>query len=69
MDLATIIGFVLTIVLIVIAMGSYLTAFVDIPSLLIVLGGTIGTLLIWHPMGDDCGYGQSSQKSPICRPT
>ena len=52
MDLSTIIGLVTTFGLIVIAMllGGSVGAFVDVPSLLIVVGGTIGALMINYPM-------------------
>lgn len=57
MDLATLIGLFLTIGLILMGIGSYITAFIDIPSMLIVVGGTIGTLLVWHPFDIVLGAG------------
>lgn len=68
MDLATIIGLVLTLALIVIAMGSFVTAFIDIPSLLIVLGGTLGTLLVAHPLNVLFGVGKVFRKALFANP-
>ncbi|MEZ4651862.1 MAG: MotA/TolQ/ExbB proton channel family protein [Candidatus Eisenbacteria bacterium] len=47
MDIATIIGVVgaFTLIIVSIAMGSPLSAFIDIPSLVVVVGGTIMTTL------------------------
>ncbi|MBF0438340.1 MAG: MotA/TolQ/ExbB proton channel family protein [Magnetococcales bacterium] len=57
MDFATVIGFVFGLVLMVAAilLGGQLTMFVDIPSILIVFGGTIATLFIRHRMKDVFG--------------
>jgi len=54
MDLSTILGIVAAFGLMFIAMSSSgnIGIFVDIPSLLIVVGGTIGTVLIHFPFGD-----------------
>jgi chemotaxis protein MotA len=54
MDLATIIGIISAFALVVIAisMGGTLGMFWDIPSLLIVLGGTLGVTLINYPLRD-----------------
>ena len=51
MDLATIIGLLATfgLVLWAIMMGGPLTIFIDVPSVLIVFGGTIGCTLIHYP--------------------
>lgn len=68
MDLATIVGLVLTLVLIVVAMGSFFTAFIDIPSLLIVMGGTVGTLLVAHPIGVLLGVGKVFRKAIFADP-
>lgn len=53
MDIATILGLVLGIVLIVgaIAIGGPLTPFLDIPSVMIVGGGSFAALLINFPLG------------------
>lgn len=57
MDLGTIIGFVLGVGLIVgsILMGAGLGPFIDIPSVLIVIGGTIATTLIMERMENVIG--------------
>ncbi len=54
MDKATLIGFLAAFGLVVgaIAVGGTMGAFVDVPSLLIVIGGTIGAGLIAFPMSD-----------------
>lgn len=54
MDLATIIGLLATfgLVLWAIMMGGPITIFIDIPSVLIVFGGTIGCTLIHYPFKD-----------------
>lgn len=57
MDLATIIGVVLSFGLVIsaIMMGSSLFVFISIPSLLIVVGGTLGATLIHYPLGHILG--------------
>lgn len=57
MDFATIIGFVFGLVLMfgAILMGGQLGMFVDIPSILIVFGGTIASLFIRHRMSEVFG--------------
>jgi len=54
LDLATIIGLLATfgLVLWAILMGGPLTIFIDIPSVLIVFGGTVGCTLIHYPFKD-----------------
>ena len=54
MDLATIIGIISAFALVVIAMtlGGSIMMFVDIPSVLIVFGGTLGVTLINYPLRD-----------------
>ncbi len=49
MDIATIIGIVAAFTLIVVAMGD-VSAFIDVPSILIVVGGTIAATLIANPL-------------------
>ncbi|MBF0237027.1 MAG: MotA/TolQ/ExbB proton channel family protein [SAR324 cluster bacterium] len=68
MDLGSVLGLIITLVLIIVAMGSYLTAFVDIPSLLIVVGGTIGTMLIWFPLNRILGIGKVMRKAFFASP-
>ena len=57
MDIATIIGLVLgvTLVLIAILIGGSLTPFIDIGSMLIVVGGSISAILINFPLGNVLG--------------
>jgi chemotaxis protein MotA len=57
MDLATIIGIVsaFSLVFIAVASGGGLTWFLDIPSVLIVFGGTFGAVLVNYPMADVLG--------------
>ena len=54
MDIATVIGLVLAIVLVVgsIASGGSLMLFINVPSILIVFGGTVATAFIRFGMGD-----------------
>jgi len=54
MDLATIIGTILAFSLVIMAiiMGGTLDAFINFPSLLIVVGGTIGATAINYPLKD-----------------
>jgi len=57
MDLATIIGIVLSFGLVVsaIMVGSSLMIFISIPSALIVIGGTLGATLVNYPLGQVLG--------------
>ena len=52
MDLGSVVGLVLTLVLFIasMAMGVGIGPYIDVPSILIVFGGTIGTLLIGFKM-------------------
>lgn len=50
MDLATVIGILLSFGLVFGAMGSDIILFWDFPSILIVIGGTIGAALITYPV-------------------
>jgi chemotaxis protein MotA len=54
MDFATIIGIVLSFVLMIVAIlqGGPLTLFVNIPSVIIVVGGTVGATLVHYPFTD-----------------
>lgn len=53
MDLASFVGIVAGVVLytVAIAMGGDLVAFWDLPSLLIVVGGTLAAIMVNYPMG------------------
>ncbi len=64
MDKGTLIGIVagLGLVAVSMLMGSGLTAFIDIPSLMIVLGGTFAATLVNFPMGDVVGVMKVTQK-------
>ncbi|MEF2146513.1 MAG: MotA/TolQ/ExbB proton channel family protein [Desulfovibrionaceae bacterium] len=57
MDLATVIGIVLSFGLVVSAIltGSSLIIFISVPSFFIVIGGTIGASLVNYPMGHVVG--------------
>ncbi len=57
MDIATILGVVsaFSLVLLSIMMGSGLGAFFNAPSLMIVVGGTLGATMINYPLGDVIG--------------
>ena len=64
MDKGTIIGIVagLGLVIVSMLMGGGIAAFFDIPSLLIVLGGTFAATLVNFPMGDVIGVMKVTQK-------
>ncbi len=51
MDFATIGGLIAAYVLIMMGMGFNFAAFIDIPSVQIVLGGTIAVIFVSHPLG------------------
>lgn len=55
MDLATLIGIIVAFVFVFLGIGSNAKMFVDVPSLLIVVGGTSGTILIYYPMAEIFG--------------
>lgn len=56
MDIATIVGVIGSFVLVVLAIGvGGLPAFINVPSLIIVVGGTIGATLINYPLKDVLG--------------
>ena len=56
MDIATIVGTLGAFGLVLLAIGpSNMGAFVDLPSVYIVVGGTIGATLIAYPLGDVLG--------------
>ncbi len=60
MDLASVIGLVLTLALLfgAMAMGVGIGPYIDVPSILIVFGGTIGTLLIGFKMEHMKNFGK-----------
>lgn len=57
MDIGTLIGLALSLGLIILGMGSFVTAFIDIPSMLIVLGGTLGAIFVFFPLENLMGVG------------
>ncbi len=50
MDIATVIGVVSAFGLVLFAIGGGINSFIDPPSMLIVIGGTVGVLLVGHPL-------------------
>ena len=50
MDIATLIGIVVAFGLVVSAIGGGIGSFIDPPSMLIVIGGTVGVLLVGYPL-------------------
>ena len=50
MDIATIIGILVAFGLVVSAIGGGISSFIDPPSMLIVIGGTVGVLLVGYPL-------------------
>ncbi len=52
MDIATLIGLILAFGLVVFAIGSGIPSFIDPPSMLIVIGGTVGVVLVSYPLAD-----------------
>jgi chemotaxis protein MotA len=65
MDIATVLGIVSAfgLVFAAIFMGSGLTIFINVPSLLIVVGGTVGVTLIAYPLKDVLGVLKVVQKT------
>ncbi len=55
MDIATLIGIVVAFGLVIFAIGSGLPSFIDPPSMLIVIGGTFGVLLVGYPLSKCIG--------------
>ena len=67
MDISTILGFLIGwgLVLFSIASGVGLGPFIDVPSLLIVLGGTVGASMINYPLAQITGAGKG--RKPLSR--
>lgn len=63
MDLATIIGIIVAFGLVFAAMGKDIPMFFDLPSVLIVFGGTIGAVLITYPLGHVLGVMRVMKKT------
>ena len=55
MDIATLIGIIVAFGLVLFAIGDGLGSFIDPPSMMIVIGGTIGVLLVGHPLAKAIG--------------
>lgn len=68
MDLATILGIVVSFGLIMTALwGGDPTTFIDVPSMLIVFGGTIGATLTHYPLGTVLKVGAIIRKTLISK--
>jgi len=69
MDIATIVGFIagISLVLISIMMGGSIAIFINVPSLILVFGGTIASTLINFPLGDVLGVFNTAKNSFIQR--
>jgi chemotaxis protein MotA len=69
MDIATVLGIVSAfgLVFAAIFMGSGLIIFINVPSLLIVVGGTVGVTLIAYPLKDVLGVLKVVQKALFTR--
>ncbi len=51
MDIGTVVGIVLALGLIISAIGGAIASFIDVPSMLIVIGGTFASVLVNFPLG------------------
>ncbi len=60
MDLATVIGLVLAngLIFVPIILSGYLSAFVDVGSVMIVIGGSTAAIMVSYPMADFIGIGK-----------
>jgi chemotaxis protein MotA len=52
MDLGTLIGLIITVILVLIAIGTNIIYFIDIPSVMIVVGCTIGVTLVKYRLNE-----------------
>ena len=70
MDFSTIIGVVAAFILMIVAIssGGGLTIFIDPPSAMIVIGGTIGTTLVHYTFKDMVGTISIIKKNPLHPP-
>lgn len=55
MDIATVIGLLVAFGLVGMAIGGGILSFIDVPSILIVVGGTIGVVLVGYPLANVLG--------------
>ena len=71
MDIATVIGIVsgFTLVLSAIMFGGSLSVFISIPSLMIVVGGTIGAAMINYPLPDIIKVSRVAKNAFFIRPS
>jgi chemotaxis protein MotA len=69
MDLATVLGLISAFGLVVIAivMGGGIQLFINIPALMIVVGGTLGATMINYPLGDVFGVFKVVKKAIFTR--
>ncbi len=63
MDIATLLGFIISLGLIGSALADDFGAFIDIPSVLIVFGGTVGATMINFPMANLTSIGKVFRKA------
>lgn len=71
MDIATVVGIfsAFGLVFIAIFMGGGLSIFINVPSLLIVVGGTLGVTMISYPLKDVLGVFKVAQKAVFSKTT
>lgn len=62
-DIATIIGLILALGLILLSIGGSIGAFINLPSVMIVVGGTIGAMLVFFPLKDILALGSVVKKT------
>ena len=55
MDIATIVGLIATVTVLMVGIGSNLSTMLDAPSAIIVVGGTLASLLVSFPLKDIVG--------------
>ena len=69
MDIATILGIISAFGLVIIAifMGGGIQLFINIPALMIVIGGTLGATMINYPLGDVIGVFSVVKKALFAR--
>ncbi len=68
MDIATIIGMVVAFGLVLFAIGDAVTGFIDVPSMAIVIGGTVGVLLVAYPLANCIGVIKIILKTILNKP-
>jgi len=54
-DIATVLGILIAFGLVAFAIGDALMGFVDVPSIMIVIGGTVGVVLVGYPLSKVIG--------------